>query len=115
MPAGKRREAAPIAHEDDDEIPQDIDAFRNALARKISIFVSNEKGGWRSCAAPCCKRARGCCAPRGLCSRPTKPRPIKPEHAARNRAALQRDLAAACAQDDAEADAQDAGKSHKKS
>ncbi len=93
MPAKPKRgapQSAPDDEDDDDEMPRDMEAFRRALARKISIGVSNVLKRWRSCAAPSCKRARGCCAPRGVCGNVTRSRPIKPEHEARNRAQLHR-------------------------
>ncbi len=76
--------------DDDDDMPRDIEAYRLALARRISIGVSSVLKRWRSCAEPSCKRARGCCAPRGVCGNDKPPRPIKPEHDARNRAQLHR-------------------------
>jgi hypothetical protein len=76
--------------DDDDDMPRDIEADRQSLSRRIDIGVSNVLKRWRSCAEPACKRARGCCAPRGVCGNDKPPRPIKPEHDARNRAQLHR-------------------------
>ena len=62
--------------DDDDDMPRDIEAYRLALARRISIGVSSVLKRWRSCAEPSCKRARGCCAPRGVCGNDKPPRPF---------------------------------------
>jgi len=59
----------------DDEPPRDIDEFRNAMARRIEILIANEKGYWRGCKQPACRRQRGCCAPRGYCSNAPPPPP----------------------------------------
>ena len=90
--AKPKRGAPQRAPKGDDDMPRDIAANRQTLSRRISIGVSNVLKRWRSCAEPACQRARGCCAPRGVCGNHKPSRPIKPEHAARNRARLHRTI-----------------------
>ncbi|MGN6570769.1 MAG: hypothetical protein ACTHLO_05080 [Pseudolabrys sp.] len=61
----RRLRAAGLAR-DDETSPQEIqaDAFRAALARRIAMTINQ----WPGCPEPACKRARGCMAPRILCS-----------------------------------------------
>ncbi len=48
--------------------PDDIDEFRNQMARRIAIFVSNLDGCWRDCREPACRRTQSCHAPNIACS-----------------------------------------------
>jgi len=48
----------------DDEVPEDVDEFRNALARGINMFINT----WQGCPEPVCRRARRCMAPNIGCS-----------------------------------------------
>lgn len=86
----------------DDEPPRDIDEFRIALARRIAILIGNEKGYWRGCKEPCCRRQRSCCAPRICCSN-APPSPPDPDgrRLARGQAIFLRALNAAEARDEA--------------
>ncbi len=114
--AAKPKRGPPQTAPDDDEIPQDIDANRRELARKIGMYVANVRKRWRSCGEPSCKRARSCCAPRGRCSnRPPNRRTMKPEHEARSRAKLYRSIREAADRIDAERTAREtADRSHQK-
>lgn len=104
---------AETAPDDDDEIEEDTVAFRNALARRISMAVSNEKQRWRSCGLRACKRARGCMAPQFRCANEQPRRPLNAEQEARSIARLQRALRQHLEQLDAEEEsAPSAGKSH---
>jgi hypothetical protein len=47
--------------------PDDMDAFRRAMARRITMFIGNNRGFWRNCQEPACRRTRGCVAPGGDC------------------------------------------------
>jgi hypothetical protein len=49
---------------EDDEPPADTDAMRNALRRRIYMFINN----WRGCPEPACRRQRGCMAPKIVCT-----------------------------------------------
>jgi hypothetical protein len=55
----------------------DIDAFREAMARRISMFVGNRRRLWRSCELRVCRRARACIAQGGDCANapPLRPDP----------------------------------------
>ena len=57
--------------------PDDIDALRYMVARRIAMFIGNRCEYWRSCREPCCRRARACIAPAIACSNapPRKPDP----------------------------------------
>jgi hypothetical protein len=58
-------------------LPSDIDAFRNALARRLTMIIGNRRSAWRDCPESSCRRTRGCMAPRIKCSNapPGKPDP----------------------------------------
>ncbi len=107
MPARKARALAQAAPQtkpqDDDPIPENIDDFRNELARRISRLISNAEHRWSTCGERACKRARNCRAPRGICINP-KPetKPEKPEQVARTLAQFQRMVRERVAQMDAE-------------
>ena len=49
---------------DRDAIPDDIDEFRNQLARRILMFIN----AWHGCPEPLCRRHQGCMAPSGPCT-----------------------------------------------
>ena len=51
-----------------DEVPADMDVFRNTLARRIAVFIGNRKQLWRGCPERICRRQRACAAPRIRCS-----------------------------------------------
>jgi hypothetical protein len=83
---------------DDDPIPDNIDDFRNALARRINKFIGDRARRWRDCPEKCCRRARHCIAPRGRCAnRPPAP-PSTPEDTARVIAEVTRAMRARLAQ-----------------
>ena len=63
-----RPSAAPAPAEDDDPVPEDIDEFRNELARRIAKFIGNRTQAWRGCRERACRRARACLAPNIHCS-----------------------------------------------
>ena len=66
---------------------QDIDEFRNNMARRIAIFLNT----WHGCPEPLCKRNRGCMAPRIHCSN-APPVEATPEELAETLALFQRML-----------------------
>ena len=49
---------------DSDNIPDDMDEFRNRLARCIVMFIN----AWHGCPEPLCRRHHGCMAPNGQCT-----------------------------------------------
>ena len=55
----------------DAEPPQDKDAFRYQLARRIAMFIN----AWRGCKEPLCRRNRGCMAPNFNCANAPRPSP----------------------------------------
>jgi hypothetical protein len=57
----RRLKAAGIDNED---VPEDADAFRDGLTRRIHMFVNK----WRGCPELLCARNRGCMAPGGQCA-----------------------------------------------
>ncbi|MDI1342550.1 MAG: hypothetical protein PSV22_00420 [Pseudolabrys sp.] len=75
-----------------DGAPRDIDAFRQDLARRLHILVSNQLRCWCSCREPSCKRARACRAPQGHCSNRKPGKPVSERQSARSRAMLARAL-----------------------
>ena len=76
--------------DDDDPVPQDIDEFRNRMAQRISRFIGNTKGYWRTCKEPVCRRHRACAAPHIHCSNVPKHPPGTPQQRARGLARVQR-------------------------
>lgn len=52
-----------------DEMPEDMDQFRLAMARRINMFVNN----WRGCPEMLCQRNRGCMAPNINCTNVVPP------------------------------------------
>lgn len=88
----KQKSAPPVVAPDADETPQDIDAFRNDLARRLRIIISNQQRRWCGCREPSCKRARACRAPRGGCSNRKPTKPVSERQSARGRAMLARAL-----------------------
>lgn len=88
-----RRERREKAERDasGDEVPADMDEFRNTLARRIAVFIGNRQQYWRTCREPLCRRQRACAAPGIRCS--NAPRlPPDPERTARAMGQLQRAL-----------------------
>jgi hypothetical protein len=77
---------------DDDAIPEDIDEFRNALARRISRLIGDHEEYWRGCKELSCRRRRACLAPRIHCSNAPPLPPRTPEQQARAMARVQRML-----------------------
>jgi hypothetical protein len=73
-------------------VPADIDEFRNAMARRISILIANDAGYWRSCKEAACRRAHACLAPHIHCSNAPPLPPMSPEEEARRRAEVLRAL-----------------------
>jgi hypothetical protein len=49
---------------DSDETPQDMDAFRDGLARRIVMLIND----WKGCPEKRCRRQRGCMAPHSHCT-----------------------------------------------
>jgi hypothetical protein len=77
----KRSHAEPI-EPDDDPVPENIDEFRFELVRRISRYLGNRKGLWRTCKEPVCRRQRACFAPRISCSNaPPLPPQTERDHA----------------------------------
>ena len=106
MPARKARAAAQAAPQISDaaaDKPEDMDALRHALARRISQLIGDRLHRWRSCRERACKRARGCRAPRGSCSNgKQRTKPVNPEQSACALAQFQRMVRERIAQMDAE-------------
>jgi hypothetical protein len=48
----------------DGDMPDDMDEFRNRLARCIVMFIN----AWHGCPEPLCRRHQGCMAPNGQCT-----------------------------------------------
>ena len=72
----------------DDPVPDDIDVFRLALARRIATFL----GLPRRCRAPICRRSKRCAAGDMRCQRDCPPPQLSAEQAARMKAELRRAL-----------------------
>jgi hypothetical protein len=92
----------PASEEDDDPVPEDIDEFRNALARKIARFIGDRQGYWRGCKERSCRRQRACVAPRIRCSNAPPLEPVTPEQQARTMALVYRQVHERIAQRDGE-------------
>lgn len=88
----KQKSAPSVVSPEADDAPQDIDAFRQDLARRLHILVSNQLRCWCSCREPSCKRARACRAPRGDCSNRKPVKPMSETQLARAKAMLARAL-----------------------
>jgi hypothetical protein len=71
---------------DDDPVPENIDAFRLELARRIATFLKMP----RRCRAPICRRHKRCLDPTLRCQRDFPPRPMSPEQTAAMQAAVRR-------------------------
>ena len=84
--------AAPQPADDNDPVPENIDEFRNELARRINKFIGDRKKYWRSCKELSCRRRRACLAPRIHCSNAPPLPPSTPEQQARAMAQVQRML-----------------------
>ena len=91
-----------------EEPPEDIDALRNELARRIAMLIGNRKGSWRSCKERLCRRARGCKAPRIHCTNAGPSAPVSPERLARTMALVRRTLDARAVEIDAQRSAGEA-------
>jgi hypothetical protein len=103
----RRTTNTPIAPQpdDDDPIPENIDDFRNELARRISRFIGNRTRAWRGCPERACRRAQHCRPPQIRCSNAPALPPRTPEQQARAMAQLQRLLRERLEQDGARNDA----------
>ena len=73
---------------EDDPVPNDIDEFRRALARRILTFL----GMPRRCREPACRRAKRCVGPDLRCQRDNPVPKLSPDQEAAMKAALQRTL-----------------------
>jgi hypothetical protein len=62
----RRLKAAGLDHED---YPEDADEFRNALTRRIWMFLNE----WHGCSELICARNRGCMAPNIVCANVPQP------------------------------------------
>ena len=91
-----RRERREKAERDasGDEVPADMDVFRNTLARRIYLFIGNRKQLWRGCPERICRRQRACAAPRSRCSNGPPPLPPDSVRTARVMAQVTRALKA---------------------
>ena len=85
--------AAP-APEDDDPVPENIDEFRNELARRVRRFIGNRKKYWRTCKERACRRHRACAVPGVRCSNAPPLRRRSPDHTARMAAQVHRKIRA---------------------
>ena len=74
---------------DDDPVPENIDEFRNELARRIHRLIGDRQKYWRGCPEPACRRRGACLAPRIHCSNAPPLPPSTPEQQARTRAQVQ--------------------------
>jgi hypothetical protein len=83
---------------DDDPVPENIDDFRNELARRISRLIAVEQGYWRGCQERACRRRRACVAPRIHCSNAPPLPPMTPEQEAQAIAQVQHMLREVMAQ-----------------
>jgi hypothetical protein len=70
----------------DGDPPKDIDAFRNAMARRISMAINT----WQGCPQRLCRRLRGCMAPDVTCSNAEPLPPMSPEEETRRLAEVMR-------------------------
>jgi len=61
---GNYQERLKAAGLDGDDVPDDIDEFRDRLARRIAMFMNE----WHDCKERICQRNRGCMAPHGDCA-----------------------------------------------
>ena len=77
-----RRNAALV----DDKMPEDINAFRGELLRRMNDILRE----WRSCDQPICRRARKCVAKNLACS--AKPSTMTPAQASRAQFLMKRAL-----------------------
>jgi hypothetical protein len=55
----------------EDECPENMDAFRYRLARMLCMFHN----AWHGCPEKLCRRQRGCMAPDGFCANVKRPSP----------------------------------------
>jgi hypothetical protein len=85
----------PVQRADDAAMPEDIDAFRIALTRRILTHV----GMARRCREPACRRARRCAGRDLRCLREHPLPPTSAQDQSRLMAKLQRALAQRLAQD----------------
>jgi hypothetical protein len=78
MSATKRKAAAPALENDD--IPESLDEFRLALARKIAIILADRNELWRNCTRRACRRGRSCTTPDVHCAMapPVDPKDARP-------------------------------------
>ena len=65
----------------DDEEPEDMDEFRNQMARRIRMVVSTATNTWQDCPEPACRRHRCCMAPNMTCTNAPPPNLSKEEGA----------------------------------
>lgn len=92
-PPKENAKAAPVnVPVDDDPVPENIEEFRAELARRISRFIGERAGYWRTCRERSCRRHRACRTPHVRCSAAPPPAPRKPEDFARTAALIQRAL-----------------------
>jgi hypothetical protein len=87
----RRIRAAGLLRDDSDPAPEDIDEFRNNLARRIAMLIND----WHGCRESLCRRQRGCMAPRITCTNHKPGPPVSPDEHARFMADLQREVRAA--------------------
>ena len=73
---------------DDWEMPQDMDEFRNDLARRINRYVADRQGVWERCDERECRRARACRSVQIRCPMLPPPPVLTPEEDAQWRAEL---------------------------
>jgi hypothetical protein len=88
---------------DDDEVPEDMDVFRFALARKIRTLLGDPK----TCPEPGCRRTKRCVGPTMRCQRDHPAPKLTPEQDARMRAGLYRAVKQQIAEIDAAGGARD--------
>jgi hypothetical protein len=95
----RRQAAEQAAEQGGDELPVDMDEFRNALARRIHRLIGNRLQFWRGCPERMCRRQHACAAPRIRCSN-APPSPPDPDGTARVATEIQRALKSFPARDE---------------
>jgi hypothetical protein len=82
----------------DGDAPVDMPALRRDLARAINSVIGNREGYWHTCPEGCCRRARGCVAPRIACRNAPPSPPADPDTIAEMKALFREALDRAIAE-----------------
>jgi hypothetical protein len=84
-PADYHRRLRAAGIDPEGEGPEDIEAFRYDLARRICMYLNT----WHGCPEPLCRRNRGCMAPDNRCANVEK---LSPEEEERGWREVQADV-----------------------